>query len=363
MQAFQLQLCEDRMATPTPSPHVDPIGVDALPGHRHALQLPDGSVVALTHLPAPLPGAGLAAADTPTPLLVVHSVNAAASAFEMLPTVLRQARRRPVVAIDLPGFGASDKPDQASTPQRMQQAVAAAIAWTQRHVSPVPMDVMALSLGCEFAAEAVLQQPQAVRTLALVSPTGMESGQANERYRGGATRAQPWLHRLLRIRPIGALLYRLLTRPAVVRWFLARSWGRPDFDPRLLAHGLRCAALPGAQHAPLDFVAGALFTRGIIERYRALPVPLWVAHGTRGSFTDFDACPARSGPVSAETSHPVERTVFESGAMPHFELPDQFDTAYQRFLHGQRLVDALARRPLVRPSAFQPTEAALRYGR
>lgn len=345
------------------TPPVDPIGVDALPGQRHALTLPDGSAVALVHLPAPAPQGLVTSQATPTPLLVVHSVNATASAFEMLPTVLRQANRRPVVAIDLPGFGMSDKPDQRYTPQQMQQAVVAAIQWTQRHVAPVPIDVMALSLGCEFAAEAVLQQPHAVRTLALISPTGMESGQANERYQRGVTRERPWLRRLLRGSPVGTLAYRLLTSRAAMRWFLARSWGRPDFDKRLLAHGRRCAALPGAQHAPLDFVAGALFTTGIIERYRALPVPLWVAHGTRGSFTDFDACPARSGAGSADSSHPVERTVFESGAMPHFELPDQFDVAYQRFLHGQRLVEALARRPANSPAPFRPLGAGMRFER
>ena len=103
-----------------------------------------------------------------------------------------------------------------------------------------------------------------------------------------------------------------------MRWFLSRTWGSSDFDPRLLEHGRLCAQAPGARHAPLDFVAGALFTRGIIERYRQLPVPVWVAHGQRGAFDDFGACPVRTGDGLSVASHRVVRTPFNSGALPQF---------------------------------------------
>jgi pimeloyl-ACP methyl ester carboxylesterase len=224
----------------------------------------------------------------------------------------------------------------------MQQAVVTVID-ALRAGGASQVDLLALSLGCEFAAEAVLQRPGAVRTLALVSPTGMERRRTAERLDGG-TREVAWLHALLRRTPVGGWLYRLLTRPGSVRWFLARTWGRGEADARLLAHALRCAAQPGARFAPLDFVAGALFTRGVIERYRALPVPLWVAHGNRGSFTDFGACPLRTG-SDAGPSQSVERTVFDTGAMPHCERPDSFQAAYQRFLQQHALRAALSPRP------------------
>lgn len=323
------------MHTLPPSPH-GPVGVDTLPGRRHDLLLPDGSRIALVRLDGPTLG------GPAVPLLLVHSVNAAASAAEMSPMALREAARRPVALLDLPGFGASDRPDVMHTPQRMQQAVVTAIdALHAGGASQV--DLMALSLGCEFAAGAVLQRPGAVRTLALVSPTGMEARREAERL-DGRTRETPWLRRLLRRSPLGGWLYRLLTQPWSVRWFLARSWGRDEADARLLAHALRCAAQPGARFAPLDFLTGALFTRGVIERYRQLPVPLWVAHGNRGSFTDFGACPQRTEPEGAP-SQLVERTVFDTGAMPHCELPDSFDAAYQRFLQVRALREALSPRP------------------
>lgn len=306
--------------------------LESLPGHVHTLTLEHGHTATLYCVTPP---DWERAAARSVPLLVVHSINATASAFEMEPLVTRQAAHRPVIALDLPGFGAASKPDQRYPPALMQQAIRAAIDWIARHLNREPIDVVALSLGCEFATEVVLQRPDCIRTLALISPTGMEGRRVDEHYQGGATRESTLWRRLLRHTRLGRGLYRVLTSRPSIRWFLARSWGSRDFDQRLLAQGLRCAALPGAHHAPLDFVAGALFTRGIIERYRALPVPVWVAQGTEGAFTDFGACPTRTGSVTTGGTFTIERAVFETGAMPHFQLPDAFNDAYERFLRTQ----------------------------
>jgi pimeloyl-ACP methyl ester carboxylesterase len=286
------------------------------------------------------------------PLLLVHSVNATASTVEMESVLRRHAATRRVVMLDLPGFGESDKPDRRYTPQGMRDAIITAIDW----IGDGPIDVMALSLACEFSAEAVLQRPAAVRSLALISPTGMQRRHADERYADGRTREQGWLRRLLRGTVVGRLLYRLLTTRASMRWFLSRMWGSPRFDPRLLEQGRRYAATPGAHHAPLDFVSGALFTRGVIERYRALPVPTWVCHGTRGAFTDFRACPDRTARFI------VERTAFESGAMPHAEVAEAFDAAYARFLSHVALVNSAAVAAAIQPQTepLRAVEPALR---
>jgi pimeloyl-ACP methyl ester carboxylesterase len=303
--------------------------VASLPGRLHELLIPGGLRTVL-YQAAPIPG--FAHAADATPLLLVHSVNAAASAFEMEPLYIRQALHRPVFALDLPGFAAADKPDILYTPQLMRDAIAAAMDWIAHNVTAAPIDIVALSLACEFAAEAVLQQPLSVRSMALVSPSGMEGRRAGEKYDAGRTRQSKLALKMLRSTAFGRGLYRLLTTRASMRWFLSRTWGTRHFDRRLLEHSRECAALPGAEHMPLQFVSGGLFTRGIIERYRALPVPVWVAHGHRGSFTDFRGCPVRTGAGTTPASYAVERTVFDAGAMPHFELPDVFDKAYQRFL-------------------------------
>jgi pimeloyl-ACP methyl ester carboxylesterase len=302
-------------------------GADAtpwsLPGARHRLRV-TAAAGTRADLDVVLYDSGTPERPEAPPLLLVHGVDATASAFEMEPVFVRQARYRRVVALDLPGFGASDKPDIDYTPALMTDAVLSALDW----IGPGLIDLMALSLGCEFAAEAVLRRPANVRSLALISPTGMESRRANESYVGGRTREVRVLRHVLRGRAAGPALYRLLTTRTSMNWFLSRAWGDGNVDPRLLTHGRRVAAQPGACHAPLDFVGGALFTQGIVERYRLLALPLWVSHGGQGPFNDMGACPARSG------GRGVGRAVFDTGAMPHFSMPTPFEDAYLRFLDG-----------------------------
>ena len=105
------------------------------------------------------------------PLLLIHSVNAAASAFEMRPIFDHYRGQRPVYALDLPGYGFSDRTDAAQTPE----AFAGAIVDVIDKVIGEPADVIALSLGCEFAARAALQRPDLFHSLAFISPTGFNA--------------------------------------------------------------------------------------------------------------------------------------------------------------------------------------------
>src|SRR5580658_9862203 len=50
------------------------------------------------------------------PLILIHGVHAAASAYEMRPLFRHYRGRRPVYALDLPGFGLSERGDRPYTP-------------------------------------------------------------------------------------------------------------------------------------------------------------------------------------------------------------------------------------------------------
>ena len=89
------------------------------------------------------------------PLLLIHSVNAAASAYEMQPLFEHYRVQRPVYALDLPGYGFSERTDLARTPEAYAGAIVDVIA----QLIGEPADVIALSLGGEFAARAALQRP------------------------------------------------------------------------------------------------------------------------------------------------------------------------------------------------------------
>ena len=53
----------------------------------------------------------------------VHSVNAAASAYEMAPIFNRYRTSLPEIAMDLPGFGLSDRSDRIYSPRVYHEAI------------------------------------------------------------------------------------------------------------------------------------------------------------------------------------------------------------------------------------------------
>ena len=226
-------------------------------------------------LPAPLPGHGIVLHDpragrlqlygagpsvsSSPPVLLVHSVNAAASAYEVRPVYERLAVTRPTYAIDLPGFGLSDRSPRRYVPRLMTDAIHAAVEHV-RHLHPgTPIDALAVSLSCEFLARAAGESASSFRTLALVSPTGL----TGRRMAGPSetTLGRDGVQAALARRWLGPRLFGWLTRPGVVRYFLQRTYGRKAIDEGLWAYAVATAHQPGAEHAPLYFLSGHLFSR------------------------------------------------------------------------------------------------------
>ena len=261
------------------------------------------------------------------PLVLVHSINAAASAAEVKPIFDRYAHTRPVVAIELPGFGSSDRKDIEYTPQLMTDCITAAVNHLRELGFQRPVDLMAVSLSCEMAARAALDRPAAFRSVALVSPTGFESRHP-EPYENGRTKNKPWLRRLLESGPWSKPLFALLTSEQSMRKFLARSWGSKNIDEGLLAYNLLAVAQPGARHAPYAFVGGALFTRGVRHCYAKLTPPVWMIHGSRGEFAKVDGL-KQFKPAGHWTIEAID-----AGAMPYFERPAEFAQRYDTFIES-----------------------------
>jgi pimeloyl-ACP methyl ester carboxylesterase len=258
-----------------------------------------------------------------TPLLLIHSINAAGSAYEVKPIYEHYGKSRPVYAIELPGFGHSSRSKRQYTIRMMTDAVHAAVGEIQKLHGPAPIDALALSLGCEFLARAAQETPQAFRSLALVSPTGFD-GRAVRWVRG--SRAIPWLHSFFEVPLWSEKFFQLLTTRAVIGWFLKKTFGSPNFDKGLLDYDYVTTHQPGAQHAPYYFVSGYLFSQDILRIYQDLSMPVWFSHGVRGDFVDYK----RKDTVEGKPNWTL--TIFQTGAMPHFEVPDEFMRSYDEFL-------------------------------
>ena len=259
------------------------------------------------------------------PLLLVHSINAAASAAEVRPLHERYQATHTVFSIDLPGYGFADRSDRAYTPRLMTDALHAMVEQIRARCGSGPVDALAVSLSCEYLARAAVEAPAAFRSLALVSPTGF-SGRKSRRGPPGSTLGQPWLYRALRGPGWGPALFRGLTRPGVIRYFLGRTWGSKEIDETLWRYDLITTRQPGAEHAPLHFLSAGLFSADIGTVYEQLRSPVWLSHGVRGDFTDF------RGAAAFEQRPNWSFTEFATGAMPYFEVPREFFAAYDSFL-------------------------------
>jgi pimeloyl-ACP methyl ester carboxylesterase len=264
------------------------------------------------------------------PLLLIHSINAAASAYEVKPIFEHALRQRRVYAPDLPGFGFSDRSPRDYTVQLYVDAIADVLDLIAAESGDERVDALALSLSSEFLARAALKQTDRFRALALVTPTGFSRGSARVGAGPGETREVPGLHALFTFPVWSQAFYDLLVSKRSIRYFLRRTWGSHEVDEALVEYDYLTAHQPGARHAPYAFVCGRLFSRNIRAVYERLTLPVWLAHGTRGDFRDFNEVDW----VRARPNWSVRP--FATGALPHFERPAEFLPAFDRFLRRAR---------------------------
>jgi pimeloyl-ACP methyl ester carboxylesterase len=264
-----------------------------------------------------------------SPLLLIHSINATASAFEVQPIYQDLVRDHRVFAPDLPGFGFSDRSDRRYDPALFTAAVfdmLEVIAADRETEGPI--DALAVSLSSEFLARAASQEPARFRRLVLVTPTGFDKRSSNRRGAPGETREMGWLYSALEGPPWRQGLFDLLVSRRSIRYFLVRTFGSDNVDEALIDYAWKSAHQPGARHAPYAFVSGALFSTDMRDVYEKLTMPIWVPHGTRGDFKDF------SGIDWTRDRANWRFEAFPTGALPHFEMPAVFNDALRSFLAG-----------------------------
>ena len=263
------------------------------------------------------------------PLLLVHSINAAANAYEVRPLYEHYRRTRPVYALDLPGFGFSERSDRIYTPRLMTDAIHAVVAEIEQRHGSSPIDATALSLSCEYLARAALERPEDYASLGFISPTGFDarlSGSGpDQSHRGNRTARQIAAFPLWG-RP---LFDALVSRPSM-RFFLQKTWGSKEIDEGLFAYDQLSAHQPGAEFAPFSFLSGHLFPADISRVYAALRLPIWVVHGRRGDFVDY----RRIAEVAAKPNWTIHR--LDTGAFPHFEDRATVAHLYDAFLSRLR---------------------------
>ncbi len=259
------------------------------------------------------------------PLLLIHSINAAASAYEMRP-IAERIRGRRVFTPDLPGFGRSDRSNRPYSIRLYTDAIHDMLDLVARETGAGAIDAVALSLSSEFLARAAVERPDAFRSLAMVTPTGFEKGAHRRRGASGSSREIPGLYKAATVPLWRHGLFNLLVSRRSIRYFLKRTFGSDHVPEDMVAYDYETAHQPGAENAPYAFLSGRLFSGDVRTLYEALSLPVCVLHGTKGDFKDF------SESDWAKTRANWSFHFFDTGAMVHFEQPDAFMRVLDGFL-------------------------------
>lgn len=302
-------------SAPQPLPNV-------LDAERREINDPDAGLVSYY---VDGPTASHPSASGPAPLLLLHSINAAASAHEVKPLFDTYRTKRRTYAIDLPGYGHSERSDRPYVQRLMIDAIKAVLTDIRAENENRAVDTLAVSLSSEFLARAALESPDSIRSLALVSPTGFRKTTATNGP-PEASRGRPGVYRFLTFPVLGRFLFKLLTTRPSLRFFLRKTWGGKQIDEEMFLNSWRMCRHPGASRAPFHFLSGYLTSADIPSVFKSLEHPVWLCHGVRGDFTDF------SRTRMFENRPNWQITEFQTGALPYFEVRRKFIETYDEFL-------------------------------
>lgn len=258
------------------------------------------------------------------PLVLLHSFNAAASSMEMKPIVEHVAATtdRPIYALDWLGFGRSDRRALDYTPALYERQLYHFL----KEVPDRPVDLVALSLAGEYAAQATLQAAPLVRRLVLISPTSLGGMQ------GPSSPGRLGLTLAAKTGTFELLYYRLIRHSSLRDYYARQIFLDPEAIPdQLLDYAEQSARVRGAHRAPLRFVDGTLFIENVgpsiyARLYR--PTLLLTPQTPASTVQSFERLPT----VLDQNPRDLSHETLPGGLLPQWEAPSPFLRALDEFL-------------------------------
>lgn len=254
------------------------------------------------------------------PVVLVHSVHAAASAWEMRELFAGLAADHRVLTYDLLGFGASDRPDVDYDATLYRDLLRDFL----REVVQEPAHVVASSVSAAHVLALAAEEPGLLRSVVLVNPTGLLT-QAESPGRGGRI-----LQNLFRAPWIGEGLFNLLVSRPSLRLFSAHLYRDGDLEEAAVEQRYLAAHQPGARFAPAAFLGDALGQNAYMA-LRNLEVPALAVW----SDSDYPLNTRRERAAFAGVAPDLPEVVIEGcGALPHEERPQEVERTLREWLAG-----------------------------
>jgi pimeloyl-ACP methyl ester carboxylesterase len=262
------------------------------------------------------------------PLVLVHDALASKETFEG--AIERLARSFRVIAPDLPGFGASEKPD----PMRYAygyDAFAEAVFDLVAALGLGRVHVCGHAMGAGVALTLAAKRPATVHKLvladALVFPVD--------------DRREPALERAGRLPVVGALLWRQIVGRALFRAYVESSVyaGATSVPAGRIDALYESFNAPAARHAAQATIAAKGDTRPLVARLPRVSAETLVVWGRDDRLAPID----HGRRLARELRGRFE--VLECGRCPPDEAPDAFASTVAAFLDASPASQPASRRP------------------
>lgn len=253
-----------------------------------------------------------------SPVILIHGIHAAASSHEWRHVAADLAMRHTVYALDLLGFGRSDRP-------AMRYTAALYVSLLDdfaRRVVVEPAALVATSLSAAYAIALAARDAARFRALVLVAPTGLT--RLDSPGQGGAS----VMRRLLSIPLLGGSVWNaLVARPTLRRVLHASYADKARVTDDLVEAHWQATHQRGARHAPAAF-AGHLLDLDVREPFRRLTQPTLILWGEQAVTIPVDEV----RPFMASRPDFGYVILDPAGDLPHDERPADFVRLVSEFL-------------------------------
>ncbi|MCA9668357.1 MAG: alpha/beta fold hydrolase [Myxococcales bacterium] len=248
-----------------------------------------------------------------TPLLLVHGYGSSTHAYKRVLPAL--ARDRRVIAIDLPGFGHSDKLERDYSPAALAHTVARLL----RKLKVPRVDVVGHSWGASVALALTLAHPERVRRLVLIGAWVFEE------------QLPPFIL-WSRAPLVGEILYGLFyDQRADDRMELAFYDATPFVAPANVDRARKAFDAPGAIAAALAAARGQRFS-AMQTRYRRIVQPALLIWGRQDRVSHLEYGQRLASLLPNAQLEVIDRC----GHVPQLEHPKRVARLIRRFIERAR---------------------------
>ncbi len=255
-------------------------------------------------------------------VLLLHSFGPGHSGEEWRGVAERLAGSYQVFVPDLLGWGRSDKPHMTYDSELYLELIAdfARVAGTR----PV---VIAAGLPAAYAVQLAVDQPELMRALGLVVPSGIELHGDEPDFKDAL------VHWLLRLPILGTSALNVYTSRSAITTYLRREVyaSAPQVDDALVEAHYRGSHQPGAHGALAAYLSGYL-NHNVREILGRVDLPVWLGWGRRAVTP-----PVESADLWLRSLEGADLEIFEdAGVLPHAESAAEMARQLDRFLGSLR---------------------------